>query len=77
MPGSIFHRPVAAGPAFSAPRINVVSNLNRQLASAELADPGYWVSTPVKAVRVRRGIGHLTELGVNPGFSGTGPGRGR
>jgi len=59
-------REVAAGLAFAEPRIEIVSNLSGQLASAnELTDPNHWVAHVREAVRFADGIGELDRLGVN------------
>ncbi|OIK25434.1 type I polyketide synthase, partial [Streptomyces malaysiense] len=65
---------VAAGLAFHAPRIPVISNLTGRPALArELADAGYWVEHVRRPVRFADGVAALHGLGVDT-FVEVGPG---
>jgi acyl transferase domain-containing protein len=57
-------RTVAAGLTFGEPQIAVVSNLTGEVASAELADPGYWTEHVRRPVRFADGIRTLRREGV-------------
>ncbi|MER7758056.1 acyltransferase domain-containing protein, partial [Kitasatospora sp. NPDC097643] len=57
-------RAVAAEVAFAEPRIPIVSTLTGTLASAELADPEYWVRHVREAVRFADAVHVLDAEGV-------------
>ncbi|WP_431042205.1 type I polyketide synthase [Streptomyces sp. P1-3] len=58
-------RQVAAGMAFNAPAIPIVSDLTGRLATAEeLADPEYWVRQLREAVRFFDGVRFLQDSGT-------------
>src|SRR6185503_13563909 len=58
-------RRVAAGLAFSAPEIPIVSNVTgRQLSAEDACSPDYWVRQVREPVRFAEGIRHLREAGV-------------
>ncbi|MBX9391076.1 type I polyketide synthase, partial [Streptomonospora nanhaiensis] len=53
----------AAGVAFSAPRLPVVSNVTGELVGAEIATPEYWVRHTREPVRFAAGLAALRRLG--------------
>ncbi|HWX44969.1 MAG TPA: SDR family NAD(P)-dependent oxidoreductase [Solirubrobacteraceae bacterium] len=55
---------VAAGVAYAAPRIPVVSNLTGGLVAEELCEPGYWVRHVREPVRFCAGVRSLYERGA-------------
>ncbi|MFE7798661.1 type I polyketide synthase [Nocardia sp. NPDC057440] len=55
---------VAAGVAFNAPRIPLVSNVSGRIAGGEILDPGYWVSQVRAAVYFAPGVETLVASGV-------------
>ncbi|WP_218020157.1 type I polyketide synthase [Nocardia anaemiae] len=55
---------VAAGVAFHAPRIPLVSNVSGRIAGDEILDPRYWVSQVRAAVRFAPGVETLVASGV-------------
>ncbi|MGO4756470.1 acyltransferase domain-containing protein, partial [Streptomyces sp. 2MCAF27] len=59
-------RAVAAGLAFAAPAIPIISNLTGRPATEEqLSSPDYWADHARRAVRFTAGVEHLCRAGVD------------